>query len=58
MSSMTSEIGYGAAAIKAGEVKYQEAMVKMLKEAAKQPETQVEKSSPPPDAGKKVDISV
>ena len=35
---MSSSIGYGAAAIRAGDVKYQQSLVNLLKEAAKQPD--------------------
>jgi hypothetical protein len=60
---MASEIGYGAAVIKAGEVKYQQALVNMMKQAAQQADTnqqsaqQSAKSQPPEHAGKNVDIS-
>ena len=35
---MSNTIGYGAAAIRAGDVKYQQAMVEMLKKSAQTPE--------------------
>lgn len=55
---MTSEIGYGAAAIKAGEVKYQHAIADLVKEAGKKSDSQAAaKSAPPEHVGKKVDVS-
>ena len=35
---MSNDIGYGAAAIKAGDVKYQQSLVDLLKQSAQQPE--------------------
>jgi len=42
---MSSSIGYGAAAIRAGEVNYQQSLVNLLKEAAKQPDEAKTKQS-------------
>ena len=42
---MSNEIGYGAAAIKAGEVKYQQSLVDLLKQAAQKPEQTDAKSA-------------
>jgi len=56
---MSNEIGYGAAAIKAGEVKYQQSMVELVKQSAKKPEGEHEaaKSKPAEHTGKKVDVT-
>ena len=35
---MSNDIGYGAAAIKAGEVRYQQSLVDLLKQSAQKPE--------------------
>lgn len=52
---MSNEIGYGAAAIRAGEVKYQQAMVDMLKKAAAEPKTaDVERTQQSKPADEKV----
>jgi hypothetical protein len=60
---MSSEIGYGAAAIRAGEVKYQEKIVDLMKQAAaRKPANDTEpaeaKSAKPSDksVGRNVDI--
>ena len=57
---MSSSIGYGAAAIRAGEVKYQQSLVNLLKEAAKQPDeakTEQPASKSADHVGKNLDIT-
>jgi hypothetical protein len=65
---MSSSIGYGAAAIRAGDAKYQQSLVNLLKDAAKQPDeakTQhADEAKPEPPApkpadhvGKKLDVT-
>lgn len=59
---MSSEIGYGAATIKAGEVRYHEALAKLVKSAAHPksdgtaPSTIVTDSSTAAHVGKTVDV--
>jgi hypothetical protein len=55
---MSSEIGYGYQAIKAGEVKYQQAMVDLVKKSAEKPEQKSEaaQSKPAAHVGKNVDV--
>jgi hypothetical protein len=60
---MSSEIGYGAAAIRAGETRYQEKLVELMKQAAsRKPANDAEpaetKSAKPSDTsvGRNVDI--
>ena len=56
---MSSSIGYGAAAIRAGDVKYQQSLVNLLKDAAKAPEaakTEQPAPSHPDHVGKKLDV--
>ena len=56
---MSSSIGYGAAAIRAGEVKYQQSLVNLLKEAAKQPDAAKTEQPAPSHAdhvGKNLDV--
>ena len=56
---MSSEIGYGASAIKAGETRYQQAVVNLLKDAGKKqdaaPSTIV--AAPPPHIGQNLDVN-
>lgn len=58
---MSSEIGYGAAAIRSGEVRYQQSLVELMKQSAKKPETEASsdtaKSKPAEHTGKKVDVT-
>jgi|GEM_PF-1300147 len=58
---MSSEIGYGAAAIRSGEVRYQQSVVELMKQSAKKPETETSsdttKSKPSEHQGKKVDVT-
>ncbi|MDR3528672.1 MAG: hypothetical protein P4L57_15485 [Rhizomicrobium sp.] len=55
---MSSDIGYGASAIKAGETRYQQAVVNLLKDAAKKtdaaPSTIVDT---PAHVGKNLDVN-
>ena len=56
---MSSSIGYGAAAIRAGDVKYQQSLVNLLKEAAKQPDEAKTEQPAPSQAdhvGKHLDV--
>ena len=56
---MISSIGYGAAAIRAGNVKYQQSLVNLLKDAAKPPDdAKTERPAPshPDHVGKKLDV--
>jgi len=53
---MSSEIGYGASAIKAGETRYQQAVVNLLKDAAKKPEV-APVAATPAHVGKNVDVN-
>ncbi len=58
---MSSEIGYGASAIKAGETRYQQALVNLLKESAKKPEADATSPSTvvttPSHVGNNVDVT-
>jgi len=56
---MSSSIGYGAAAIRAGDVKYQQSLINLVKDAAKEPDTaKTERParSHPDHVGKKLDV--
>lgn len=56
---MSSEIGYGASAIKAGETRYQQALVDLVKESAKKQEADpsTSKDAPTPShVGKNLDV--
>ncbi len=58
---MSNDIGYGAAAIKAGDVKYQQSLIDLMKQAAaKKPANDTEPPPPAksadPNVGRKVDI--
>ena len=54
---MSSEIGYGASAIKAGETRYQQAVVNLLKDASKKPEASAAAvAATPAHVGKNVDV--
>lgn len=54
---MSSDIGYGAASIRAGEVKYQQRMVDLLKQAAKPAEEEKPAAKPSdPAVGRKLDV--
>lgn len=59
---MSNTIGYGAAAIRAGEVKYQQSLVDLMKQAAEKPEKDrtaaAEETAKPADekVGRNVDI--
>jgi hypothetical protein len=53
---MSNDIGYGAAAIRAGDVKYQQRIVDLLKEAAK-PAEDVKPAKPSdPAVGRNLDV--
>jgi hypothetical protein len=57
---MSSSIGYGAAAIRAGDAKYQQSLVNLLKDAAKQPDEPKTEQPAPKSAdhvGKKLDVT-
>ena len=56
---MSSSIGYGAAAIRAGDVKYQQSLINLVKDAAKEPDSaKTERRAPshPDHVGKKLDV--
>lgn len=55
---MSNDIGYGAAAIKAGEVRYQQSMVDLLKQSAEKKDSKSEaaESKPAEHVGKNVDM--
>lgn len=57
---MSSEIGYGASAIKAGETHYQQALVNLMKEAAKKHDAEPAASTvvaTPTHVGKNLDVN-
>ena len=55
---MSSEIGYGAAAIRAGEVKYQQKLGDLMKQAATKKPANDDAASKPVAASKPADTQV
>jgi hypothetical protein len=56
---MSSEIGYGYSAIKAGETRYQQALVDLVKESAQKSDANAsteQSKSAPPQMGKHLDL--